>query len=360
MRSLRSALAGAVTVLAISVGVARVGARPDADTPVQVSAVESVGMTVQDMDRSLAFYTGVLPFRKEFDVEVAGRDFEQLHGVFGARARVVGLRLGDERIELTEYLAPKGRPMPADTRGNDRWFQHVAIIVRDMGSAYARLRVHDVEHASTGPQRLPDWNPGAGGIEAFYFRDPDGHFLELLEFPSGKGEPKWHRPGDDLFLGIDHTAIVVGDTDAALAFYRDTLGLRVAGTGENHGLEQEHLNNVFGVRLRITTLRAARGTGVELLEYRAPRDGRPAPPDLKANDIAHWQITMAANEGVQRLLAPTRRFALVSPDVTAIDDTALGFASGLLVRDPDGHAVRVVTAARAMARHDAGARPSKH
>ena len=80
-------------------------------------------------------------------------------------------------------------------------------------------------------------------------------------------------------------------------------------------MEQEHLNNVFGVRLRITTLRAATGTGVELLEYRAPRDGRPAPHDLRANDVAHWQITMNAT-GLERLLRPTRLFTLVSPDVT--------------------------------------------
>jgi catechol 2,3-dioxygenase-like lactoylglutathione lyase family enzyme len=307
-----------------------------------VSAVRTVGMTVADMTRALDFYTRVLPFTVESDEELAGRSIEQLQGVFGARVRVVSLRLGDERLELTEYLTPKGRPMPADSRGNDRWFQHVAIIVSDMGRAYARLREHGVTHASTGPQRLPDWNVGAAGIEAFYFRDPDGHFLEILSFPPGKGDAKWHRPGPALFLGLDHTAIVVDDTDTSLAFYRDALGLRVAGAGENYGVEQEHLNNVFGVRLRITTLRAAAGTGVELLEYRAPRDGRPAPHDLKANDLAHWQITMAAT-GLERVLRPTRIFTLVSPDVTLMDVARAGFQYGVLVRDPDGHAVRLVS-----------------
>jgi catechol 2,3-dioxygenase-like lactoylglutathione lyase family enzyme len=325
---------------------------PDPRAAVSVASVESVGMTVSDMTRAIDFYTRVLPFTKEFDAEVAGRPWEQLHGVFGARMRIVGLRLGDERLELTEYLAPRGRPMPVDSRGNDRWFQHVAIIVRDMDRAYTRLREHGVLHASTGPQRLPDWNPGAGGIQAFYFRDPDGHFLEILSFPDGKGDPKWQHSNsssDTNFLGLDHTAIVVGDTDAALAFYRDTLGLRVAGEGENYGVEQEHLNGVFGVRLRITTLRAATGTGVELLEYRAPRDGRPSPPDLRANDIAHWQITMRGVSALlDRLLLPSRMFGLVSPDITTIDPPpdvarAIGFSRGLLVRDPDGHAVRVVT-----------------
>jgi catechol 2,3-dioxygenase-like lactoylglutathione lyase family enzyme len=354
-----SRLQRGLLVLAILVGVVLVATLPAAEPTVRVTAVESVGMTVQDMDRALAFYTGVLPFQKEYDVEVAGRSWEQLAGVFGARARVVGLRLGDERLELTDYLTPEGRPMPADSRGNDRWFQHVAIIVRDMPAAYALLRGRGAAHASTGPQRLPDWNPGAGGIEAFYFRDPDGHFLEVLHFPPGKGDAKWQRTGSDLFLGIDHTAIVVDDTDAALAFYRDIVGLPMAGAGENYGPEQEHLNNVFGVRLRITTLRAAAGPGVELLEYRAPRDGRPTPIDLKANDVAHWQITMRA-QGLAALLAPSRQFALVSPDVTTIDAPALGFVRGLLVRDRDGHAVRVVDGSDTMSRHDQATPPSKH
>src|SRR5262249_24237609 len=187
------------------------------------------------------------------------------------------------------------------TRGNDRWFQHIAIIVSDMRQAYARLREHGARHASTGPQRLPDWNPNAGGIQAYYFRDPDGHLLEILAFPPGKGLAPWQRK-DALFLGVDHTAIVVGDTERALGFYRDALGLKVVVRSENHGEEQEHLNNVFGARLRITTLRAPAGPGIELLEYLAPRDGRPPPLDLKASDLAHWQTTIASGN-VQTLLS---------------------------------------------------------
>src|SRR5438132_13918680 len=139
-------------------------------------------------------------------------------GVFGLRVRAVRLRLGEEQIELLQFLAPGGRPIPVDSRSNDRWFQHVAIIVSDMAAAYARLRSFNVQHAPSGPQRLPDWNPNAGAIEAFYFRDPDGHNLEVLAFPAGKGPAKWHNPGGRLFLGIDHTAIVVSDTERSLYF----------------------------------------------------------------------------------------------------------------------------------------------
>ena len=308
-----------------------------------VEQVGAIGMTVSDMDASIDFYSRVLSFEKVSDVEVTGEDYERLQGVFGLRMRVVRMRLGDEFIELTEYLAPKGRPVPVDSRSNDRWFQHIAIITSDMDKAYALLRQNKVEHASTGPQRLPDWNKNAGGIKAFYFRDPDKHWLEVLQFPEGKGDAKWQRT-DRLFLGIDHTAIVVSNTEASLKFYRDVLGLHIAGTSENYGTEQEHLNNVFGARLRITSLRAGSGgPGIEFLEYLAPRDGRPAPSDERASDLIHWQTTLvvsAADRFAQNLLA--ENFRLVSPGAVSISGGQLGFSKGLLARDPDGHVMALV------------------
>jgi len=306
------------------------------ETPLAVR-VDSVGMTVSDMDRSLDFYTHVLPFKKVSDVEVANEQYEYLEGVFGLRLRIVRLQLGGEFLELTEYLAPQGRPIPVDSRSNDRWFQHVAIIVRDMDKAYALLREHKVQHASSGPQRLPDWNPNAGGIKAFYFKDPDAHNLEVLEFPEGKGDLKWHRPGNDTFEGIDHTAITVADTDKSLAFYRDVLGMRVAGTSENYGTEQEHLNNVFGARLRITALRAATGPGIELLEYLAPRDGKPYPADLHANDVAFWQTHITSSSLVDAWTIVSTKAPLISSAISEKQDHAKAF----LVRDPDGHAVEL-------------------
>ena len=307
-----------------------------------VEQVGAIGMTVSDMDASVDFYSRVLSFEKVSDVEVTGEDYERLQGVFGLRMRVVRMRLGHELIELTEYLTPKGRPVPVDSRSNDRWFQHIAIITSDMEKAYALLRQNKVEHASTGPQRLPDWNKNAGGIKAFYFRDPDKHWLEGLQFPPDKGDQKWQRK-DKLFLGIDHTAIVVTNTEASLKFYRDALGLSIAGTSENYGTEQEHLNNVFGARVRITSLRAGGGPGIEFLEYLAPRDGRPAPADARASDLFHWQTTLIVNTAdmfAKRLLAENSRF--VSPGVVVLREQSLGFTKGLLARDPDGHVMALI------------------
>jgi len=289
----------------------------------KVPRVETVGFTVSDMDRSIDFYSRVLCFKKVSDQDLPD-----------VGARVTRMQLGEEEVELTQYDA-KGRSFPADSHGNDHWFQHVAIVVSDMQKAYAVLRANRVRHASSAPQRLPDWNKNAAGIEAFYFRDPDGHYLELIHFPAGKGDPKWQRPTGELFLGIDHTAIVVADSDQSLRFYRDLLGMRIAGESENYGVEQEHLNGVFAAHLRITSLRAERGPEIELLEYLAPTDGRETPSDLRATDIAHWETSVEFNNARQAWdVLRAANIALVwSPMAGKEPD------SQFLAQDPDRHVI---------------------
>ncbi|HQR05268.1 MAG TPA: VOC family protein [Gemmatales bacterium] len=165
-----------------------------------VQAVESIGMTVSDLDRSVEFYTKVLDFEKLGEEERFGDAYERSVGLFAVRSRTAKLKLGDEVIELTEFLTPRGRAIPADSASNDHWFQHMAIIVNDIDTAYQKLTKHKIRHLSPSPQRLPDWNKNAGGIEAFYFADPDGHPLEILHFPPDKGDAKWHKTTNKLFL----------------------------------------------------------------------------------------------------------------------------------------------------------------
>ena len=305
-------------------------------------AVESVGMTVSDMDRSVAFYSA-LTFQKVSDIEVLGEQYEHLEGVFGARMRIVRMQLGNEFVDLTEYLAPRGRPIPLDSRSNDLWFQHIAIVVRNMDQAFEKLRALKVQFVSTGPQTLPPSIKPAAGIKAFYFRDPDQHNLEIIYFPPGKGDPRWQEKTDKLFLGIDHTAIGISNTDASLKFYRDLLGLSKAGQSENFGPEQEHLNQVFGAHLRITGMRAKAGPGIEFLEYLTPRDGRSRPADVHANDIVHWQ-TMIATDDVDLLAKKLRdaHVSFVSPGVVMMPKDRAGFSKGALVSDPDGHDVLLI------------------
>lgn len=305
-----------------------------------VAGVTTIGMTVADLDSQVRFFVDVLDFEKVAETEAWGEPTERATGVFGARCRAARLRLGEECIELTQFVAPAGRPVPPDSRSNDRWFQHIAIVVSDMDAAYARLRAAKVRHVSPAPQTLPGWNPAAGGISAFYFSDPEGHVLEVIHFPRGKGDPRWQVPAERLFLGIDHTAIVVEDTQRSLEFYGDGLGMTIAGRSENYGPEQDRLNSVFGARLLITTLRAQHGPGVELLEYVSPSDGRDYPRDARACDRFHWQTTMVAPD-LREFEGHFREAGTVwiSPGVVPGPDGG----SVCTIRDPDGHAIRLVT-----------------
>ncbi len=156
--------------------------------PAAITAVVSIAMTVSDLDRAVDFYTRVLGFRLDSERELFGEQYERLYGLFGVRMRVKRLKLGQETLELMQFLTPSGRVIPDDLRSDDRAFR------------------------------------------------------------------------DRLFLGIDHSAIVVADTDCSLRLYRDLLGLSVIAPSENFRTEQEHLNNVLGARLRITGLRAAHVT----------------------------------------------------------------------------------------------------
>ena len=310
--------------------------------PPLVSAVASVGMTVRDLDRSVEFYSHILSFNKIREMDLSGESWEHLEGVFGLRIRIAWLQLGNEQIALKEFVTPKGRSVPEVSFSNDRWFQHLAIITSDMDRAYGWLQTNKVRYISSSPQLLPAYLKAAG-IRAFYFEDPDGHALEILQFPADKGDAKWHRSTSQLFLGVDHTAIVVSDTETSLKFYRDFLGLKVSGESENYGPEQEHLNSVFGARLRIMSMRAASGPGIELLEYLAPTNGRPMPEDEHANDLIHHETCLVTTnlELAARLLRQAP-FRLISSAVVEFPEGDAGFHSALLVRDPDGHPMELV------------------
>lgn len=281
---------------------------------IQVHAIQRIVITVADATPSIGFYRDVLGFEVISEETVAGKDYAATAPEFAdAKLRIVHMRLGAERVDLVDWLSPESAPMPADSKSNDLWFQHLAIVVRDMKAAHARLEAAKVRGISEAPQTLPMSNPNAGGIQAYYFRDPDGHPLELIHFPPDKGEPRWQMPGPSLFQGIDHTAIAVSDTGASLAFYEKTLGLRVAGSSDNSGIEQEKLSGVSGAHVRITGLRATTGPGIEFLEYLQPPGGRARPAGAKLSDLLTWMIVVG-----------------VPPD-----------ARPELLADPDGHLVRI-------------------
>lgn len=301
--------------------------------------VEAVSITVSDMEVVLPFYLNVLNFQPLSDDTVNSRELSRLFKINNAEARIVLLKLGDEKLNLIDFFNINSKPYPNDSRSNDLWFQHIAIITNNMDSAYAWLKLNKVKNISVEPQRLPDWNKNAGGIKAFYFQDPDGHPLEILEFPKNKGNKKWHQKSNKLFLGIDHTAIAVSSTKESLKFYRDLLGMNVAGESENYGIEQAILNNVEDAHLQITGLKTDSGLGIEFLEYLSPKNGRAYPADAKSSDLYHWMIEVSVKGNINSLYNKIidNGYITYSPVINGFNQGNLYFNSAFIVIDPDGH-----------------------
>jgi glyoxalase/bleomycin resistance protein/dioxygenase superfamily protein len=103
------------------------------------------------------------------------------------------------------------------------------------------------------------------------------------------------------------------------------------------------LNQVFGAHLRITGMRASSGPAIEFLEYLTPRDGRPRPADLPANDIVHWQTMISTND-IDSLAKKLRdaHVRFISPGIVTTPKGKAGFSRGAPVSDPDGHSVLLI------------------
>ncbi|MEH1923008.1 VOC family protein [Nostoc sp.] len=313
-------------------------------TDVQVQRIRAIGLTVTTCNRFLDFYTQALAFELVSDITVEGQDYSDLEGVTGAKIRIITLRLGDELIELMEYLNIQGKPIPNDSQSNDLWFQHLAIVVSDMDRAYAHLRSFPIEPISVAPQTIPPENEASGGVRAFKFKDPDGHDLELIWFPPDKGQDKWHQNSHSLFLGIDHSAIAISNTEQSLHFYRDLLGMQIDSRSLNWRATQSRLDNLAGAEVKITALRPVQdGMGIELLDYIVPGKGRIIPSDWKSCDIAHIQIELVVNN-LEQLVDKLRRNGVqfVSLRIVQFADNTSPYRQGCLVKDPDGHAILLI------------------
>lgn len=301
-----------------------------------VLRIRRVSLVVGDVAATVAFY------RENFGFEVVAQTFDsgaalaQLFGMPRLRTSSTALRLGSDELELTAF-DPQGCNYPAGSTAADLWFQHIAIVVTNMGEEYrVLLRSGAIIPISTdGPEHLP---PNAGGVTAFKFRDPEGHPLELSMFPPGVGSERWREPAaTGNCLGIDHSALSVADIPASLAFYAETLGMSVAGRSVNRGPEQDRLDGMASDGVDIVALQSADPASphIELLGYPHPR---PSGAKFRPNDIAATRLQFQVSDlpgTVDRLRAAGAAF--ISPGTV----TLASGAGAALVADPDGHLIQL-------------------
>src|SRR3990170_2454921 len=165
----------------------------------KVKAVDAIGIAVSEMDRAVDFYSNVLSFKKVSDIVVEGQGYEELLGVPDLRIRVVRMQLGDEFISLIQYIEPSdGKPIPVDSRSNDLWFQHFAIVVSNLDNVSgARVRITALRPSSNIP-----------GIE----------FLEYVSPENGRPIPSDIKANDIVHW---QTILIVDDVEVAEKWLRE-------------------------------------------------------------------------------------------------------------------------------------------
>lgn len=144
-----------------------------------------------------------------------------------------------------------------------------------------------------------------------------------------------------MITGMHHVSRGVSDMDAALAFYRDLLGMELVLDTEMSGAMLDAETGLTGAQLRFALLRGS-GTMpfLELLQYRAPA-GRPYPSGSSPADVGAHHIALVVNDigkAHARLAAAGVRFNAPPQEVDS--GTLRGHWTAYCF-DPDGQIVEL-------------------
>ena len=139
-----------------------------------------VSVTCAELDRSLAFYNGLLGLTIRERGERTSEVLDAIIGLGPVRLRFAELELGDRRfLELFEYVQPAG--VAVESRTCDHGNVHFAVEVDDIEAVHRRLTAAGIVTRSD-PVLITsgDWT----GARAFYSVDPDGVTVECIQFPA--------------------------------------------------------------------------------------------------------------------------------------------------------------------------------
>ena len=146
--------------------------------PFCIVAADHTGITVSNLERSLAFWRDVLGFELSHTAHQKGELAQEITGVKGAEIKLAVLKApGGHKIELLEYLAPADRQR-GNLRPCDIGSVHVALLVEDLDAVLAQIAASGWKAAGK-PQTLTT-GPNAGK-RVVYVRDPDGTTIEFMQ-----------------------------------------------------------------------------------------------------------------------------------------------------------------------------------
>ena len=141
-----------------------------------------VGMTVSDLDRSVAFYRDILGFSCQGELRMTGPETHAMFARPGCSARVAYLKggqtLSGPPVELIQFTSEEPEKQATDLFRTS--ISEICFQTDDIWAEYRRLAALGVEFLSE-PQTFDFTADGFGRSMAVYFRDPDGAILELMQ-----------------------------------------------------------------------------------------------------------------------------------------------------------------------------------
>lgn len=147
-----------------------------------LKGIVHVGLTVKDLERSVAFYRDVLGLAYLGEMEMEGPETERLFQRKDCKARVAYLNGSRELvappIELIQFVGQEPERQAGDLFRTS--ISELCFAVEDIDREYQRLKKLGVEFLSE-PQTFDSTEYGFGKSRAVYFKDPDGIILELLQ-----------------------------------------------------------------------------------------------------------------------------------------------------------------------------------
>jgi catechol 2,3-dioxygenase-like lactoylglutathione lyase family enzyme len=147
----------------------------------RIVAADHTGITVSNLERSLAFWRDVLGFEPSHTAHQAGEMAREITGVAGAEIKLAVVKApAGHKIELLEYLAPSDRKRHVDLRPCDVGHVHVALTIENLDAILERIAASGWKAAGK-PQTLKS-GPNAGK-RVVYVRDPDGTTIEFMQPP---------------------------------------------------------------------------------------------------------------------------------------------------------------------------------
>jgi catechol 2,3-dioxygenase-like lactoylglutathione lyase family enzyme len=144
-----------------------------------MSKLHHIGLTVSDLERSIAFYHAVLGATIRERSENSGDEVAEVTGLAGARIIAADLELPDGGwLELVQYVAPRAERLEQER--HQPGHTHIGFLVDDADAAYERLVACGAAPTSR-PVRIVEPGSTWDGVRVMYVCDPDGRTIECVE-----------------------------------------------------------------------------------------------------------------------------------------------------------------------------------